>query len=405
MRLKGYYSSGQFAKLASVSVRTIRFYDTQNILKPSMVNDNGARFYTDEDLKKLQQILLLKYLGFSLEDIRQILVTDTDSRQLKNSLALQLRLVRDRIEQMQLVEDAIVRTGEELENGGDISWSHLLELIHLTNMEKSLAAQYRDASNLSARINLHSRYSTGKEDWFKWIFRQLDLEEGSSVLEIGCGDGTLWTRNLALLPDKIRICLSDVSDGMIRDVRRTITESYSSARKGESSQGKDIFSFRTFDCAEIPFEAGSFDLVIANHVLFYCEDIPAVLREVRRVLKKEGRFICSCYGAAHMHEITDLVQEFDSRITLSAERLYERFGLENGARILSEVFRDTEMRRFEDSLLVDQAQPLADYILSCHGNQNQFLCDRYREFLTFVEGKVKRGFPITKDAGIFICRL
>ena len=54
MRLKGYYSSGQFAKLASVSVRTIRFYDTQNILKPSMVNDNGARFYTDEDLKKLQ---------------------------------------------------------------------------------------------------------------------------------------------------------------------------------------------------------------------------------------------------------------------------------------------------------------------------------------------------------------
>ena len=110
MRLKGYYSSGQFAKLASVSVRTIRFYDTQNILKPSMVNDNGARFYTDEDLKKLQQILLLKYLGFSLEDIRQILVTDTDSRQLKNSLALQLRLVRDRIEQMQLVEDAIVRT-------------------------------------------------------------------------------------------------------------------------------------------------------------------------------------------------------------------------------------------------------------------------------------------------------
>ena len=304
MRLKGYYSSGQFAKLASVSVRTIRFYDTQNILKPSMVNDNGARFYTDEDLKKLQQILLLKYLGFSLEDIRQILVTDTDSRQLKNSLALQLRLVRDRIEQMQLVEDAIVRTGEELENGGDISWSHLLELIHLTNMEKSLAAQYRDASNLSARINLHSRYSTGKEDWFKWIFRQLDLEEGSSVLEIGCGDGTLWTRNLALLPAKIRICLSDVSDGMIRDVRRTITESYSSARNAEGSRGTDIFSFRTFDCAEIPFEAGSFDLVIANHVLFYCEDIPAVLREVRRVLKKEGHFICSCYGAAHMHEIT-----------------------------------------------------------------------------------------------------
>lgn len=69
MNLPGYYSSGQFARLAGVSVRTIRFYDKQNILKPSYVSPSGARFYTDSDLAGLQQILLLKYLGFSLEDI------------------------------------------------------------------------------------------------------------------------------------------------------------------------------------------------------------------------------------------------------------------------------------------------------------------------------------------------
>ena len=70
MKLPGYYTSGQFAHMAEVSVRTIRYYDQQNILKPSYVSDAGARFYTDEDLARLQQILLLKFLGFSLDDIR-----------------------------------------------------------------------------------------------------------------------------------------------------------------------------------------------------------------------------------------------------------------------------------------------------------------------------------------------
>ena len=53
MKLPGYYTSGQFAHMAEVSVRTIRYYDQQNILKPSYVNESGARFYTDEDFVRL----------------------------------------------------------------------------------------------------------------------------------------------------------------------------------------------------------------------------------------------------------------------------------------------------------------------------------------------------------------
>ena len=60
MNLPGYYSSGQFARMANVSVRTIRFYDKQNILHPSYVTPSGSRFYTDQDFARLQQILLLK---------------------------------------------------------------------------------------------------------------------------------------------------------------------------------------------------------------------------------------------------------------------------------------------------------------------------------------------------------
>ena len=99
MKKEGYYSSGEFARMAHVTLRTIRYYDKQNILKPSYVSDAGARFYTDEDLARLQQILLLKFLGFSLDDIRDMTINDTDYHFMRDSLDVQLKLVRDRIEQ------------------------------------------------------------------------------------------------------------------------------------------------------------------------------------------------------------------------------------------------------------------------------------------------------------------
>ena len=94
--------------MAQVTLRTIRYYDQHDILKPSLVTPSGARFYTDEDFAKLQQILLLKFLGFSLDEIREMTIDDSDYHFMLNSLNIQLKLVQDRIEQMQLVEKRCV---------------------------------------------------------------------------------------------------------------------------------------------------------------------------------------------------------------------------------------------------------------------------------------------------------
>ena len=203
MKKNGYYSSGEFARMAHVTLRTIRYYDKQNILKPSFVSESGARFYSDADFARLQQILLLKFLGFSLDDIRDMLIDDSDYHYLLNSLNIQLKLVRDRIEQMQLVENAILDTQDALRSRHTVDWTRMLDLIHLTGMEKSLKNQYQNASNISTRINLHSLYSQNKKGWFPWIFEQCHLKPGMQILEIGCGDGALWTENLSQIPKDI----------------------------------------------------------------------------------------------------------------------------------------------------------------------------------------------------------
>ena len=385
-----YYSSGEFARMAQITVRTVRYYDKQNILKPSLVTPTGARFYTEEDFARLQQIMLLKYLGFSLEDIRELTVNDSDYSYLEHSLEQQQNLVRDRIEQLQLVEQAIGETVTEIRQQQNVDWNRMRELIHLTGMENSLKAQYRNSTNISARIRLHRLFSSNKQGWFPWIYEQCQITEGMKILELGCGNGRLWIENKAKLPADCEIILSDISEGMIRDVRR------------EQSLQDDRFSFAAFDCHAIPYEDASFDLVIANHVLFYCKDVDRVCSEVGRVLKPGGRFVCGTYGVAHMQEVSRLVTQFDDRITLSGENLYEHFGKENGAQALAPYFAGVDWQQYEDALIVTQAEPLIEYVLSCHGNQNQYILEKYNKFRKYVEGQIRNGYTITKDAGIFI---
>lgn len=398
----GYYTSGEFARKANVTLRTIRYYDKQGILKPSKIDENGYRLYTDSDFAKLQKILSLKYLGFSLEEIMTITINDQDQDFIRHSIDLQLRLVRKKIEHLNLVEQSLKETARNMEEEKKIDWNEMLRLIHVTNQEHNLVDQYKNASNLDVRIRLHKDYSMNPVRWFPWIFGELGLKPGQQVLEIGCGTGQLWLENISDIPDDIKIILSDKSGGMIQDASNRIT----SARKKrkETNEIASPFQFMVFDCNEIPLESESFDLVIANHLLFYIKDRQKVLNEIKRVLKPDGIFICSTYGKEHMNEITRLVQDFDSEIVLSEKNLYEEFGLENGKEELLTVFSHVEEKHYEDYLLVDRAEPIVDYILSCHGNQHEHLSRRYLEFKEFVRQRLENGaFKITKMAGIFKC--
>ena len=196
------------------------------------------------------------------------------------------------------------------------------------------------------------------------------------------------------LPKDVHVTLSDQSQGMVKDARNYVGE------------GKGQISYQTIDCRKIPKEGHSFDKVIANHVLFYLDDRQQVLNEIKRVLKPNGTFICSTYGSSHMQEITQLIKDFDERITLSDHKLYDVFGLENGEEQLKKVFSQVKEVDYKDELLVDQPEPLISYILSCHGNQHEYLNHRYLEFKDFVRKKMaaKGVIKITKSAGIFICK-
>ena len=314
-----------------------------------------------------------------------------DKQLLRDSLQIQKRLAEERLEEMKNVVNAIDSTSQALDHNEQVDWSKMLNLIHLTSMNQSLSMQYKNATNISARIRLHRDYSVNKEGWFPWLFGNLHLKSGMKVLELGTGNGVLWSQNIDKVPADVNIVLSDISEGMLADAKNEIGD-------------KPEFQYAVIDAQKIPFADDTFDLVIANHMLFYCDDISKALSEIRRVLKPGASLVCSTYSKRHMREITDLVQSFNSNIVLSSTNLYERFGLDNGKQILSKFFSDVTCKKYHDAIEISEATPIISYILSCHGNQNEILLNHYQEFKQYVEQKVSGGFNITKDAGFFTAR-
>lgn len=394
MQTEKYYTTGAFAKRARVTLRTIRYYDKRGILKPSYRAENGYRMYTDEDFARLQKILALKYLGFSLEEIIALTIGE-DKVDISQSLEMQKKLVSKRIRHLEMMEKALEETEEVLKESQTTDWNQILNLIHMTSMEHAVIDHYKNAVNLDVRIGLHSRYSQNPIPWFDWLHRQISLDGAERILELGCGNGELWLHADENKTHGKTVYLTDLSAGMVEDAQKRLQET-----------GKGNFIYQVVDCQSIPLENRMFQYVIANHVLFYVKNIDVALSEIKRVLDRGGVFYCTTYGSIHMKGMTDLVQEFDSRLQLAEVNLYEVFGLENGEQILKSHFASVELKLYEDELIIDEVEPLLDYILSCHGNQGEILSSRQQEFKEFLQKKMNENgtIRIQKKAGIFICR-
>jgi SAM-dependent methyltransferase len=261
----------------------------------------------------------------------------------------------------------------------------------MADQEYLLTEQYRDASKLDARVRLHERFSTNEYGWPRWAFDRLELRSGGRLLELGCGPGALWAENADRVPRAWEVVLSDLSAGMIDEARRALGDAV----------GR--FRFMVLDIQALPFGDASLDGVIANHMLYHVPDISRALSEVRRVLKPGGRFYAATNGRRHMRELGELARTFDGGIACASGGY--SFGLENGAAQLGEWFDDTQLYRYEDSLVVTEADPLVAYVLSSVGNADRlFLDDRSGEFTAFVERRLaSRGaISITKEVGLFV---
>jgi ubiquinone/menaquinone biosynthesis C-methylase UbiE len=249
--------------------------------------------------------------------------------------------------------------------------------------------QYRDATNLDARVELHRHFSTNSYGWFPWIFDALETLPGSAhVLELGCGPAHMWKECVDRIPDGWSITLSDLSDGMLDAAWRNLVVT-----------GR-AFKYEQIDAQSIPYPDGTFDIVIANHMLYHVPDRPKALAQIRRVLKTGGHMIATTVGDGHLAEINKWLKQVSPDTDFAP--FANPFTLDNGFEQLKPFFSQVEIKRIDDNLHVTEVGPLMAYIHST-AKATEMSVSALAEVRRELEDILaqKGEIFITKDSGLF----
>ena len=250
-----------------------------------------------------------------------------------------------------------------------------------------LRSQYGDSSNLSARAALHIRFGAEKYPWFHWVFDHFDIPDNGRVLELGCGTGLLWRDNLERIPRGWSVTVTDASPGMVREAEQNLLDT-----------GRDL-TFANVDAQSIPYESDSFDAVIANHMLYHVPDLARALSEIRRVLRPGGRLYATTIGLDHMAELREVPRKLGIKTPVGGDQIVARFNLDSGAGELSHWFAEVEVEPRNSVLVVPEATPLVDYVMSF----GRLSDEETARLHTYLDTEIQRegAFRITTEAGIF----
>ncbi|WP_066191182.1 MerR family transcriptional regulator [Gracilibacillus timonensis] len=130
------FSISEFANSIGVSVRTLYYYDEKNILKPRRDENTGHRVYEKEDMLQLHKIMTMKFLGMSLDNIKDYMQLDIFNLSFIDTLRMQeSKLIKDK-EQIDKVLDVIHRTIYLLENEKEVDHDILVSLLASMQNEK-----------------------------------------------------------------------------------------------------------------------------------------------------------------------------------------------------------------------------------------------------------------------------
>ncbi len=247
--------------------------------------------------------------------------------------------------------------------------------------------QYQNADGLNVRISFHEKYSTNPQGFGNWLVSHFDIRRGMRVLELGCGAGGIWAGRDELIRRCGQLVLTDLSPGMLEEAAKNVGK-------------RENVALRQADIQALPFADGSFDVAIANSMLYHVPDLAGGIAEVRRVLKPDGVFYCSTYGE---HNFADQLAEW-FRLDGEAFDPNRNFTMQNGASALSRSFADVEALFYEDSLRVTDVRDLVRYLRSLVSLRAlDPLPDE--KLLDILERRKRSGaIELPKEYGMFIAR-
>lgn len=207
---------------------------------------------------------------------------------------------------------------------------------------------YRDDEMLRLRHYIHEQYSVPRVDFPEWVLQRLAWRGDEVVLDVGCGPGRYVAALARLAPDAVYYGV-DFSAGMLAN---------------HPQRGRVVQA----DAQRLPYPEGTFDVVMANHMLYHVPDIPCALQEFRRVLKPDGVFVAATNSLDSMPQFRELIKRAILVLTAPGRSLQlplpasHLFSLESGTRLLARYFYAVVRYDLPGALVFDSIEPVMAYL-------------------------------------------
>ncbi|WP_018347786.1 class I SAM-dependent methyltransferase [Longispora albida] len=255
----------------------------------------------------------------------------------------------------------------------------------LTSREHN-AAQYATKNNLAARQSLWSHY--GGRSVFDVALDLAELSGDELVIDVGCGNGR-YLENLRARGHRGLVAGLDYSAGMAR----------AAGEHGLTGVA---------DAQRLPVGTGKFDLALCMHMLYHVPDVDAALRELRRVVKPEGRVLVATNSLIHTQEFLDIVREAAERLDVEHVPVWSResFTAEAAPAHLEPVFSSVTAHHQLDEVRVPDLEPVLAYVGSLNSIQGYQGTGVLELAGDLAKAKFdERGyFPVTRAMTVFVCR-
>jgi DNA-binding transcriptional MerR regulator len=190
------YTPSEFAKRVGVTVRTLHHYDRIGLLKPRDRTAHGFRLYRDADFVRLQQIVTLKFIGFSLREIQRLLQRKGSG--LREALYAQRRTLEKKRRHLDAAIRAIASAEDIAASRPEVAWrtfQKITEEIHMQSDSEFMKKYYsEEARDRIAQRQVLWSPELQKETEEKWAALILDIENAATA---GMDPGGPAARQLA----------------------------------------------------------------------------------------------------------------------------------------------------------------------------------------------------------------
>lgn len=387
---------GQLAECTGVSEKALRIYEKKGLIHSKRNVDNNYRYYDESEKENIEKIIMFKFLGFSLEQIGEMLENGKQMGMVE-SLKQQRWLLeqkRNQLDTMIYCMDRVIVDYQENNIDIDDFLDSMQYIIRGRSADVQIAELYK--------------HSNKAQHWNLWVFEQAQIREGLSILDAGAGWGNLWRQNQNRIPNECKITCIDKHNTWADEFEKFVKE-----ETEEKRYPPKTFSFLWGDMEEMDLQ-GRYDRIFLNHVAFFLKDSKKMIEKLRDCLQEDGIFISTLGGAIYYDEAEKLLKDFAQGLPKGREKFIERIHhfsekrkekIQKEVECVEEVFPKMEKRIFEIELVFDENE-CYDFLVRTYSRVKSELEKHESELLEYLKQvRIKKGrITFKKDTYLLFCK-